>query len=178
MYLLYGLAAIFVGTCAISGGVWGALIGLGVCLALYQIGLWSQRYFSKDKIKAFWPKINLSEMIVYEGRINRKKYVFRMVGIYLIFYIPLVLVALAQGSLGMPEFMIFGVFISAIAATPTLAQRFHDLNMSAWWIVGCFVPVFLLYPSLLLLFRKGTAGPNRFGADPLDFEKAEVNKAA
>ncbi len=70
-----------------------------------------------------------------------------------------------------------------------MAGRLHDLNRTAWWIglfyvvqfwgllislslsdgerIGDVIKPFLLLVYLYLLFRRGTAGPNRFGEDPL-----------
>lgn len=48
-----------------------------------------------------------------------------------------------------------------------VAKRFHDLNKSAWYILGLMVPLFNIYLGIILLFQKGTTGPNRFGSDPL-----------
>ena len=79
-----------------------------------------------------------------------------------------------------------------LANTAMLVRRFHDRNRSGWWLAlvlgaeagGFFLPAFertypvaagigalaLLVVNLWLLielfFRRGTAGPNRFGKEP------------
>jgi hypothetical protein len=46
-------------------------------------------------------------------------------------------------------------------------KRLHDLDRSGahYWLL--LVPLYNIYLALLLLFKKGTTGPNRFGPDPL-----------
>lgn len=63
-------------------------------------------------------------------------------------------------------------FIYSLAVLiPTITvgvRRLHDLDRSGWWLLLVLIP---LLGSLLLLIYfcfRGTAGPNRFGADPLD----------
>lgn len=62
-------------------------------------------------------------------------------------------------------------------------QRLHDLNISAWYYVAFLVFIIVItaadvisegfikgidiVTSLLLLFVKGTKGPNKYGKDPL-----------
>ena len=60
-------------------------------------------------------------------------------------------------------------------------RRLHDRDMSGWWylgfIVAALIPVFnilVLFGMLILMVLPGTAGPNRFGADPLDQDQSSV----
>lgn len=59
--------------------------------------------------------------------------------------------------------MIVGMVISLIF----VVKRFHDLDKSGWYVLGMLVPLFNIYLAIILLFQKGTTGPNRFGPDPL-----------
>ena len=89
------------------------------------------------------------------------------------------------------------IFIVALVAQIMLAiRRFHDLNFSGWWCLAYFFALwigntldriindntenlFLLIfclvlnlivfiSSLVLIFKRGTAGANKYGADPLE----------
>ena len=51
-------------------------------------------------------------------------------------------------------------------------RRLHDLNRPAWLSVLAIVPYINLILLVYLLFFKGTSGPNRFGADPLEQQNA------
>ena len=48
-----------------------------------------------------------------------------------------------------------------------VVRRFHDLDRSGLYAFGLLVPLYNLYLGIILLFKKGTAGENRFGSDPL-----------
>lgn len=66
-----------------------------------------------------------------------------------------------------------GSVVSIISIVPSLAlatHRLHDLDRPTWWIVGMIIPVVNMVLGLFLLFAKGTAGPNRYGPDPLEGE--------
>ena len=50
----------------------------------------------------------------------------------------------------------------------TIVKRYHDIDKSGWWILVSFVPVIgFIWSFIECGFIKGTDGPNRFGADPL-----------
>lgn len=80
--------------------------------------------------------------------------------------------------LGWPEFISLALTWPVIAI---FAKRLHDLNLSAWWLLLIPAVTFVAgmseltrlhiaaYCLLLLLlgFLPGSAGPNRFGEDPL-----------
>ena len=56
---------------------------------------------------------------------------------------------------------------SIIAGTSLVARRLHDVNKSLWWILIFFTIVggfFLIY----WYCKKGDAGDNRFGKNPLN----------
>ncbi|HEX7639042.1 MAG TPA: DUF805 domain-containing protein [Burkholderiaceae bacterium] len=49
-----------------------------------------------------------------------------------------------------------------------MARRHHDRDRSAWWLLVLAVPLAgALWTAWDLGCRRGTAGANRFGADPL-----------
>lgn len=67
-------------------------------------------------------------------------------------------------------FHLFNLLMSFVAHI----KRIHDFsNSSFWWIFGIilFPPNVLIFPIYFLtpfiLLKKGTVGPNQYGADPL-----------
>jgi len=46
-------------------------------------------------------------------------------------------------------------------------RRLHDLNRSGrqYWLL--MIPIYNIYLGLILFFKRGTRGPNRYGPDPL-----------
>lgn len=71
-----------------------------------------------------------------------------------------------------------GSFIPGIAVT---IRRFHDRDMSGWWVLGFavlgvlpFVGWLASIAQLVIMALPGTKGPNRFGDDPIDPNSADV----
>lgn len=48
------------------------------------------------------------------------------------------------------------------------ARRLHDTDRSGWWLLLAFVPVIGVVVLLWWACTRGTQGPNRFGADPIN----------
>lgn len=72
--------------------------------------------------------------------------------------------------------IIFGLFM--LALIPPLisvtVRRFHDVDLSGWWLLGCFlggfIPIvgfFLTLAPYIVGLIKGTTGDNKYGPDPL-----------
>lgn len=62
------------------------------------------------------------------------------------------------------------VFLPGLAVT---FRRMHDRNMSAWWLLAFIVAMIIPFVNLIAIIAlivimalPGTAGPNKFGADP------------
>jgi uncharacterized membrane protein YhaH (DUF805 family) len=51
--------------------------------------------------------------------------------------------------------VVFGILLTI--------RRFHDMDASGWWTLTIIVPLANLVTFLVLLFKRGTDGPNRFG---------------
>ncbi len=46
-------------------------------------------------------------------------------------------------------------------------RRLHDIDRSGWWLLIVLIPLVGILLLLVWFIQSGTAGPNRFGADPL-----------
>lgn len=64
----------------------------------------------------------------------------------------------------------FVMAAASIGAAITVgAKRFHDRDRSGWFLLAYLIPLIgQLWVLLELGFLRGTDGPNRFGADPLE----------
>ena len=60
----------------------------------------------------------------------------------------------------------------AVAGVCITIKRLHDLERPARHWLLLMVPVYNIYLGLVLLFKKGTEGPNEFGPDPLAGSRA------
>ena len=57
-----------------------------------------------------------------------------------------------------------GVFLPGLAIG---VRRLHDLDRTGWWLFLSLIPLIGAIVLLVWFCTKGTAGPNRFGPDPL-----------
>lgn len=87
-----------------------------------------------------------------------------------------VLVLIAAGVAALPEanpqaeasvLMLAGMLIPQVVivvlAWLLAIRRFHDLGASGWWTLTLLLPIGNLIAFLFLAFKRGDAGPNRFG---------------
>jgi uncharacterized membrane protein YhaH (DUF805 family) len=108
------------------------------------------------------------------GRLNRQSYVLRLIGINVVVigvaYAAGYALGMTMGESAVEIAPIVGLAIG-IAGTVVAAfqavKRFHDLDRPGthFWLL--LIPIYGLYIGLVLLFKKGTDGPNQFGNDPL-----------
>ena len=50
-----------------------------------------------------------------------------------------------------------------VYVTYCVVRRFHDINESGWWALTAFIPFVNIPVGLILLFRAGTSGSNKYG---------------
>ena len=112
----------------------------------------------------------LVDLFMFEGRANRAWYFWHiLLDDLVMFTLGMILVVLMIVT-GIPLFalpligVVVGGFWAGIAIT---VKRLHDLDRPGWqwWLL--LVPLVNLYIGAILLFAKGTDGPNEFGDDPL-----------
>lgn len=107
----------------------------------------------------------------FSGRASRKYFWV----VFVTTLIILVLSALPYYFLQQVEFLniislLFAVIIGIINFVPLfslLVRRIHDIDYSFWYFL---IPIFNLYLLLLILFSRGTDGPNTFGDEYPDLE--------
>ena len=109
-----------------------------------------------------------------EGRLNRSKYIARYFGLLCItffvsFVIGLILGAImGQDAAPLASFLGMAVgLVATVGIAFQIVKRLHDLDRPGthYWLL--LVPFYNLYLAILLLAKRGTEGPNRYGADPL-----------
>ena len=99
----------------------------------------------------------------FEGRINRLKYFVQTL-------IPSIIVLIGQGFFQSGDEVGIGIILiltgNAFALFPSV-KRLHDMNLSGWLVLIVFIPLINLIFIFVLLFKRGTEGPNAYGSDPL-----------
>lgn len=107
------------------------------------------------------------------GRLNRKRFIKRILAVVIGGNI---LTALLMGTFT-AAFDFDGLVLSTIPITVVSIcmivfglslniRRWHDMDKSGWYVLANI----LIIPIFFLLFKKGTDGPNKYGADPLETE--------
>lgn len=106
----------------------------------------------------------LKSLLNTKGRIARATFWLSFLAISLIF---IVLFAGLDNIFGHSStLLLYPVFFWLIFSLS--ARRYHDLNRSAFWLLLLLIPIFgVLVVAVELLIRRGTAGENTYGADPL-----------
>lgn len=115
----------------------------------------------------------------FNGRASRSEFWWYMLFATLVSMalnvVDLALVRMGLLSLIMDKWGVFGTLYLFIIIIPTIAvtaRRMHDLGRSGWWQVLLVLPLI----GLLIVYwaaKKGTDGPNPYGADPLGGVGAE-----
>ncbi|MDE0002591.1 MAG: DUF805 domain-containing protein [Rhodospirillaceae bacterium] len=116
-----------------------------------------------------WYLAALRKYAVFHGRARRKEYwyffLFTAIFLWLTMFLD---VQLGTFSMALEMGLLSGCFSLATAA-PYVAvsvRRLHDTDRSGWWFLLQFIPVVGTIWYLILLVLDGSAGVNRFGADP------------
>lgn len=103
----------------------------------------------------------------FRGRLSRRQ--FWLYGVLAL----LGLAVLGQGLLGIARVraQTADLIVNLLLVWPALAvsvKRWHDRDKSGWWVLVNLVPVIgWIWALIDNGFRRGSAGPNRFGEDPL-----------
>ena len=111
------------------------------------------------------------KVLSYDGRIGRLKYFTSILVASLIFYAVLFVVTFLfiQSSSPMTGMIFIWILyiVYLIMLSFVIVKRLHDLDKSGthFWLL--LIPIYNIYLSLVLLFQKGTVGPNTYGSDPI-----------
>lgn len=107
-------------------------------------------------------KFGFAHYVTFSGRAARSEFWYWT----LFTVIASIVAGIIDGILGLG---IVGFLVSLGLFLPSLAvgaRRLHDIDRSGWWLLIYFTIIGII---LLIVWDciKGTAGPNRFGPDPL-----------
>lgn len=104
-----------------------------------------------------------------DKRLNRLRYLKRSVAL-----LPIAIILnVAANSLGDNPSLLYLLFLLAVIVAVVVScfmlniRRLHDMNMTGWLSVLGLIPIVDIVFELVLLFKKGTDGDNKYGSDPL-----------
>ena len=101
-----------------------------------------------------------------QGRLNRLRYFIYTIAISIV-------IAIVQAVVGDTESLILLLMllvVSIVGAYVSICitiKRFHDLDRPGLHFLLLFIPLYNIYIALILLFKKGTVGSNKYGENPL-----------
>jgi len=81
-----------------------------------------------------------------------------------LFQLPLMIFDEALGT----PFAIITMLVLLLPGVAVAVRRLHDTDRSGWWYLILLIPLIGVILFIVWACSKGTAGPNRFGDDPLD----------
>ncbi|EGT3574040.1 DUF805 domain-containing protein [Citrobacter amalonaticus] len=106
----------------------------------------------------------------FSGRARRKEYwMFVLINMIICAVLNVI-----QSVIGM-ETPYISIIYSLGVLLPSIAvaiRRLHDTDRSGWWLLLSLIPVIGTIVIIVFLCQNGTAGNNRFGADP---KQNEIN---
>ncbi|HFK4480310.1 TPA: DUF805 domain-containing protein [Citrobacter sedlakii] len=112
----------------------------------------------------------LKNYALFSGRARRKEYWMFV----LINMIISAILNVIQAVIGM-ETPYITIIYSLAVLLPSIAvavRRLHDTERSGWWLLISLIPIVGAIVLIVFMCQNGTAGNNRFGADP---KQGEIN---
>jgi uncharacterized membrane protein YhaH (DUF805 family) len=100
----------------------------------------------------------------FKGRASRSEYWYFILFSFLANMLANAIEAMAPADGALVGLVSLALFFPSLAV---LFRRLHDTDRSGWWWLLSFVPLIGWIVLIVFNVTKGTAGPNRFGDDPL-----------
>lgn len=111
----------------------------------------------------------MREFFTYIGRLNRRPYFFRGLALVSIFKFLTYVLKTHRMAFSIPILIVICIvtILTTAFAWFQSIKRLHDIDRSGWNSLLAFIPYVNIIFCLYLSFKKGTAGPNAYGDDPL-----------
>lgn len=106
-----------------------------------------------------------------KGRMNRAHYLLHSIGSFVVMLVLIVALAFTtEGgvaeTIGLVAFFA-GLLALGISEVCVTVRRLHDLGRTGSQYFLLSIPFYNIYLGCLLLFKRGTVGPNAYGEDPV-----------
>ncbi|MBI1212522.1 MAG: DUF805 domain-containing protein [Alphaproteobacteria bacterium] len=119
-----------------------------------------------------WMVLPYRRYFDFSGRSRRKEYwMFTLLQILIVATIALLFFSPEPLDADEPPIFSFGIIViyALFNFIPSLAvqvRRFHDQDMSGWFVLLGFIPYIGGLIVLIFMAMGGTRGPNKYGEDP------------
>lgn len=117
-----------------------------------------------------------AKVLSFSGRIGRLRYLAYSMGLMFVWFIVMILVGIAAPALesGSEQTMAMAVGVFAIvfylimmvASFVLAVRRINDFDSSGWLSLLLLIPVLNIILALMLWFKPGTVGENKYGLQP------------
>jgi uncharacterized membrane protein YhaH (DUF805 family) len=116
----------------------------------------------------------MSNFFNFKGRVNRAKYFLYLLATSFIGGISDIVLNNTDNITIIIVLAFFNIVLLVKYICVTI-QRFHDIERPGthFWLL--LIPFYNIYIELVLLFKKGTEGPNKFGDDPLTLKQEIIS---
>jgi uncharacterized membrane protein YhaH (DUF805 family) len=110
----------------------------------------------------------LGKYATFSGRARRAEYWWWTLAYILASIVLSIIDAMIVGASGGGGILsvIFGLAV-LVPSIAVATRRLHDIDRSGWWQLIVLVPLIGAIVLIVWYCKTGTAGPNRFGEDPL-----------
>lgn len=109
----------------------------------------------------------------FNGRATRKEFWSGVIQFTLVFAAFIVItITLSEAGASAPVFVSWSLFFLAmlifltVCATSVGIRRIHDFDVTGWLVLTFYIPYLGWIAAIVVGCIPGTAGPNRWGADP------------
>ena len=108
---------------------------------------------------------------LFSGRANRTTYVsWQIAGLiaYILAWLIVTFIANTTPNAVYPFLVVFWIlyFFFMFKIIGVSIQRLHDIGMSAWYMLLLIIPLVNIIMWLVLVFKSGNDGANRYGYPP------------
>ncbi|MCX3395266.1 DUF805 domain-containing protein [Citrobacter amalonaticus] len=106
----------------------------------------------------------------FSGRARRKEYwMFALINMIICAVLNVIQAVIGMETPYISIIYSLGILLPSIAVA---IRRLHDTERSGWWLLLSLIPIIGTIVIIVFLCQNGTAGANRFGADP---KQNEIN---
>lgn len=117
-------------------------------------------------------KVCFSKYVTFSGRARRAEYWWFTLFVWVVSSLVGFIDGWLTGDVGLLSGLwSLGTLLPILAAG---ARRLHDTDRSAWWLLIMLLPVIGAIVLIVFFASRGTPGPNRFGPDPINGNRADV----